>query len=82
MNPLTPTVVQHKNSSGSVSDALPIVGLTAKGRAYVEAADRMWGEAEDRWAASIGSDRLDRLHDDLRQYVEAAGDRAALRPAW
>ncbi|GII56178.1 MarR family transcriptional regulator [Planotetraspora thailandica] len=59
-----------------------VVGLTAKGLAYVEEADRMWGEAEDRWAAIIGEERLDRLHDDLLGYVEAAGDRAALRPVW
>ncbi|MCT9931754.1 MarR family winged helix-turn-helix transcriptional regulator [Planotetraspora sp. A-T 1434] len=59
-----------------------VLGLTAKGRTYVEHADELWRQAEDRWASIIGADRLDRLHEDLRAFVDASGGRAALRPVW
>ncbi|WP_218040890.1 MarR family winged helix-turn-helix transcriptional regulator [Acrocarpospora macrocephala] len=59
-----------------------VLALTAKGLAYVRHADELWGQAEDRWAAVIGPDRLDQIHADMRAYVDASGGRAALRPVW
>ncbi len=59
-----------------------VLALTAKGADYVRHADELWAQLEDRWAAQIGTDRLDQLHHDLRAYVSASGGRAALRPVW
>ncbi|GIH93829.1 MarR family winged helix-turn-helix transcriptional regulator [Planobispora siamensis] len=60
-----------------------VLVLTDKGHAYVRHADVMWGDIEDAWAAVIGTERLDRIHQDLQVYVnEIAGGRAVLRPIW
>jgi DNA-binding MarR family transcriptional regulator len=59
-----------------------VLGLTPKGRAYVDHANELWGYVEDRWAELIGADRLEALRHDLRAYVDASGGRAALRPVW
>ncbi|GAA3443235.1 MarR family winged helix-turn-helix transcriptional regulator [Planomonospora venezuelensis] len=60
-----------------------VLALTDKGRAYVRHADDMWADIEDRWGEVIGAERLDRIHEDLRAYVdEVAGGRAVLRPIW
>ncbi|MBO3746001.1 winged helix-turn-helix transcriptional regulator [Streptosporangiaceae bacterium NEAU-GS5] len=59
-----------------------VLGLTPKGRSYVDHANEQWALVEDRWAELIGADRLEALRNDLRAYVEASGGRAALRPVW
>ncbi|MBG0827055.1 winged helix-turn-helix transcriptional regulator [Planomonospora sp. ID67723] len=60
-----------------------VLALTDRGHAYVRHADEMWADIEDRWGEAIGSERLDRIYEDLRTYVdEVAGGRAVLRPIW
>jgi DNA-binding MarR family transcriptional regulator len=61
-----------------------VLALTERGHAYIRHVTELWGEAEDSWAALIGSDRLRQIHDDLAVYVEHAstGGTSLLRPVW
>ncbi|MFD7652749.1 MarR family winged helix-turn-helix transcriptional regulator [Actinosynnema sp. NPDC059797] len=54
--------------------------LTGKGRAYLDLADALWGELEEEFAATVGSERVAAVRGALEAYLEGA--EGGLRPVW
>jgi DNA-binding MarR family transcriptional regulator len=81
-------LVTSMDAAGYVSHAAhpddsraKLVGLTVRGEKLLAAVDAIYRDLEDEWAVKVGSERVERLREDLMAVLSSGGQLPPVRPS-